>query len=95
MTPSTAEHKSLPKYPSRHALVWVKPNGYRDLDMEYAVGKDGDLYTYGDKDAVVRLELDAEGIEFLLGYLPHGDGFTDALTYMRDLAKWDEAVSGR
>jgi hypothetical protein len=84
----TDQHKSLATMPSRHPLVPVR-DGYRDLTLEGQLGesKDG-LLTLADHGAIVRLDLSPEGVEFLLDYLPEGDGFTEGLRYARDVARF-------
>lgn len=89
----TDEHKSLSSMPPRQALVAVRPDGYRDLSMEQSVGSE--LLSYSDAEPIVRLDLDPEGVEFLLRHLPRGDGFTEHVRYRRELAKlalWDQTV---
>lgn len=93
----TPEHKSLAKMPSRWPLVPVRPNGYRDLSFESSLGEapDGLLALSDPEEPILRLELSPQGIEFLLDYLPAGDGFTERLRYAREVGKhrlWDREV---
>jgi hypothetical protein len=89
--------------PPRHPEhAYVRPDGIRELDMETSVfpREDGVIVysEYGDRKTPVAvvIELNAEGVEWLLSELPPDDRFTKSLAYARDLARvvaWDEAAA--
>jgi hypothetical protein len=89
--------------PPRHPEhAYIGPNGYRNLDMEVSVfERDDGAIVYSDTldtgSVAVVLELNAEGVEWLLDELDglRDDRFVRGLTYARDLAKviaWDRAA---
>jgi hypothetical protein len=98
------DHKSLPSQGGDMPSQWpVVPccAGTRDLTLEAGLHEAADgMLTVGDEDAVVRLELNAAGVEFLVDQLPADDMFTAYVAFAREVAKrrveaaaWDEAVS--
>ena len=92
----TDTHKSMATYPPRYRLMAVRGDGYRDLEFENEIEDRGDIYALVDHDPVVALELNAEGLEFLISQLPPDDGYTQRLEYIRELARfkvWDREAS--
>lgn len=75
-------HKSSDVYPMPWPVAFVR-DGWRQIDREYEVGEVDGLLTLKDHDPVVRLDLDAEGLTFLIEHLPEGDGFTEGLRFLR------------